>query len=219
MEPQEVGPIVVGTKADGKLPLSLSLSLSFLPSLHSVAYSFFFPSAKGNRVAGEFFFLARHRIWHSQAPDCMLIDLCLSQPPDRESDWAGLCLADEEVLSAFELHEEFTKKRDSGSMRSRTRLMALCACSSGAVPRECDSRRCLSCQHHLVHFADDGAESRSRSLQARGSARLCPNCAGWRHSMSAGVEMERPRQGEHHSHDASLRLYGSEEGWTIGRGC
>ena len=154
---------------------------------------------------------------------------CL-QPSDREEDWAGLCLANDEVLSAYELHEKFTQgeeekekeeeeeeeekeeEENSGPIKPRTRLMTLCACSSGTVPRECDSRFCLSCQHRLVHFADDDAESRSRPSHARGSARLCPNCAGRRHSMSAGVQVERPRQGEHHSHDAGLCVYGTEQG-------
>ena len=139
------------------------------------------------------------------------------QPSDRKEDWAGLCLANDEVLSAYELHEEFTKE-GSDSKKTRTRLMTLCACSSGAVPRECDLWCCLSCQYCLVHFAADGAEPRSWPSHGRGSARLCSNCAGRRHSMSAGVQVERPRQGEHHSHDAGLCIYGTEQGWTIGKG-
>ena len=149
---------------------------------------------------------------------CSLMTHDCPQPSDRKEDWAGLCLANDEVLSAYELHEEFTKE-GSDLKESRTRLMVLCACSSGAVPRECDLWCCLSCQYCLVHFADDGAESRSRPSQARGSARLWPNSAGRRHSMSAGIQVGCPRQREHRSHDTDLFVYGSEQGWAVGQDC
>ena len=78
------------------------------------------------------------------------------QASDREQDWAGLCLFDGEVLSAYELHEKFTEEEEnSDPIKSRTRLMTLCACSSGAVPTDFDLWCCLSCQRRLVHFADD----------------------------------------------------------------
>ena len=54
---------------------------------------------------------------------------CTRFEPDREERWAGLCLADD-VLSAHELHDEFAKKA-AKSKASLTRLMVLCACSSG----------------------------------------------------------------------------------------
>ena len=49
---------------------------------------------------------------------------------ERETNWAGLCLADEQVLSAQELHAIFTEEDPSPAARL-TRLMVLCACSSG----------------------------------------------------------------------------------------
>ena len=34
--------------------------------------------------------------------------------------------------------------------------------------------------------------------------------------MSAGVQVERPHQREHHSHDADLHVYGDAQGMKVG---
>ena len=49
---------------------------------------------------------------------------------EREKDWAGLSLAGGEVLSAYELHESFVESKASAKLLL-TRLLVLCACSSG----------------------------------------------------------------------------------------
>ena len=53
-------------------------------------------------------------------------------PPEKEKHWVGLCLADDEVLSARELHEILTEENSNPVLRL-TRLMVLCACSSGTT--------------------------------------------------------------------------------------
>ena len=99
-----------------------------------------FRSASNNGIVDNFDEpdLSRRHVSDPRVYTCWLIMCDCRQPSDREEDWAGLCLANDEVLSASELHEEFTKE-GSDSKNTRTRLMTLCACSSGAAPREFDS--------------------------------------------------------------------------------
>ena len=54
----------------------------------------------------------------------------LVEPADREENWAGLSLPSGETLSANELNDHFTEKSSSRTAWL-TRLMVLCACSSG----------------------------------------------------------------------------------------
>ena len=63
-----------------------------------------------------------------------LYSLLLPPQTDRKRDWAGLRLALGKVLSAAMLHKRFTGKKPS-SVARLTRLMVLCACSSGKRPK------------------------------------------------------------------------------------
>ena len=49
---------------------------------------------------------------------------------EKDKDWAGLYLASKEVLTAYDLHESFAENKSSVAL-SLTRLLVLCACSSG----------------------------------------------------------------------------------------
>ena len=60
--------------------------------------------------------------------------------------------------------------------------------------------------------ASVGGEFRSQGFHERGSAGLCPSCAGWWHSMSAGGQVGYSCQREYYPADADVCLYGNQQG-------
>ena len=154
----------------------------------------------------------------------------------EEKEWAGLHLARESILSANEVHELFTKE-DGNPLVARARLLVLCACVSG-TQRKGDGAKCsLSgsptaiiiiiilgwcgvCDLMTV-FVYSLLVDRLRSwrYQERRCAGLCPSRTGWRHSVSAGVQVAHSRSGKHHFDESSVYHNGNTRGVAVGHMC
>ena len=151
----------------------------------------------------------------------------------EEKDWAGLHLAKKSILSANELHELFTKE-DGNPLVPRARLLVLCACVSGKQ-RKKDGAKCSLSAWPTFSFILGWCgvcdlmslfmysllidRLRSRRSQERRCAGLCPSRTGWRHSVSAGVQVVHSCSGKHHFDESSVYHYGNRRGAAVGHMC
>lgn len=87
-----------------------------------------------------------------QQEESKLMMYTSAQASDEETDWADLCMSSNEALSIHELDDK-SASQGSSPRDSCTRLMTLCASSSGPPqPRGLGWER-ISCQSCPAHFA------------------------------------------------------------------